>query len=102
MLRRRGEKIAREDILAHPTPGWLYLGPDERKHFPMTVARLFKSATDRTDVMEPLTYASVKSIMKGGLLIIGSEEVRSSVTQRQTWFCIPGPMDDTTVPGYVG
>lgn len=42
-------------------PGWLYLGSDKRKQFPMTVARLYRSQTDQSDLLEPLTYASVKA-----------------------------------------
>jgi hypothetical protein len=48
--------------------------------------------------VEPLVHPAVKAIKRGGMLILGEQEVRSSLTERQAWWCVPGPMDDTTVP----
>jgi hypothetical protein len=50
-------------------------------------------------VIEPMICATVKAIKNGGLLISGQQEVRSNVVHRQAWWCVPGLMDDTTVPG---
>lgn len=97
VLRHGGEKLDRETVRARPAEGWLYFGVDTRKVYPATVARLFRSAKAPIDVLEPITFAAVKSIDRGGILITGSEEVRSGVTHRQAWFCLPGWLDDLTI-----
>jgi hypothetical protein len=99
VLRRHGEKLPPDIVRSHPNAGWLYLGEDTRKFYPQVACRLFRDSKSEVDVIEPLICATVKTIKNGGLLISGQQEVRSNVTHRQAWWCIPGPMDDTTVPG---
>lgn len=99
LLRRPGEKLPADEVRAHPVCGWLYLGQDTRKVYPSVAARLFRSDRDQVDLLEPLVYASVKKIERGGILLVGKEEVRSSLTQAQAWFCVPGPLDDLTMAG---
>src|SRR5690349_9522105 len=79
-----------------PVEVWLYFGPDTRKVYPAECARLFRSARDPLDVIEPMVSAVVRKIERGGVLISGAEEVRSGVTNRQSWFCMPGWLDDLT------
>ena len=103
MLRHRGEKLDRATVRDRPVEGWLYLGPDSRKVYPTECARLFRSARDPLDVIEPLVSAVVRKIERRGILISGAEEVRSGVTIRQSSFCVPGWLDDLTngdaIPG---
>jgi len=96
VLRRAGEKLPVETVRAHPAAGWLYLGQDTRKFHPQIAARLFRDSKSEVDVIEPLIHPQVKAIKNGGLLIVGLHEVRSSVTVRQAWWVVPGPLDDMT------
>ena len=81
------------------TPGWLTLGPDPRVFFPRTVARLLSNATGGADVLEILLHAHVKFIKGGGLMVFGQESppVHNAPLVPQTWWCVPGTMDDLTV-----
>lgn len=96
VLRGDGAKLTREEVRARPAAGWLYFGQDTRKVYPSVSDRLFRSDRDQVDLLEPLLYASVKAIERGGILLVGKQEVRSSVTQPQAWFCLPGVLGDLT------
>lgn len=95
VLRYHGEKLDGEIVRSRPVQGWLYLGPDMRKQYPADCARLFPSDGVESDLIEPMVHPSVRT-KRGGLLVRGLEEVRSSVTRRQAWFCVPGLLDDVT------
>lgn len=99
VLRRAGEKLPVDQVRAHPNAGWLYLGEDTRKFYPQTACRLFRDRKSEVDLVEPLINPTVKAIKQGGLLIVGQQEVRSSVTTRQAWWCVPGLLDDATTSG---
>lgn len=101
VLRHRGEKLDQATVRSRPAEGWLYFGQDTRKVYPAECVRLFKSARDPLDVIEPMISARVRKIERGGILISGAEEVRSGVTNPQTWFCVPGWLDDLTTGGTI-
>ena len=100
VLRRNGHKLPIDVAKSRPTPGWLTLGPDPRVFYPRTVARLMASARGDTDLLEVLLHAHVRAIKGGGLLIHGQEAVPiyGAANVPQAWWCLPGTMDDTTVP----
>lgn len=98
VLRRTGGKLPVDVVRAHPHVGWLYLGRDTRKAFPQEACRLFRDGKTEVDVIEPLVHPSVKTIQRGGILIVGKQEVRSSVLDRQAWWVVPGPLDDLSAP----
>ena len=54
--------------------------------------RLFRDSKSEVDVIEPLVHPQVKAIKRGAMLILGAQEVRSSLTEQQAWWCVPGPM----------
>lgn len=97
-LRRLGEKLPPEIVRSRPAAGWLYWGEDTRKAYPQESARLFEKANTQVDVIDPLLFPVMKKIARGGMLINGQQEYRSSVSHRQTWWVLPGPLDDTTAP----
>lgn len=98
VLRRAGEKLPAEVVRTRPHVGWLYLGQDERKFFPQVTARLYRDSKTEVDVIDPLICAHVKAIKRGGILIAGQNEVRSSMVERQAWWAVPGPLDDLSAP----
>ncbi|RYH18380.1 MAG: hypothetical protein EON54_27475 [Alcaligenaceae bacterium] len=89
-------KLPLEEVHARPYSGWLYLGRDPRVTSPQEVVRLLRSERDQADVVEPMLHPLLRKIDRGGILLRGLEEVRSGVTQPQVWWCLPGPLDDTT------
>lgn len=97
-LRRAGQKLPQEIVRARPTAGWLYLGRDTRKVYPQEIARLFAKAGTESDLIEPLVFPVVKKIDRGGMLFTGLEEGKASVMDKQAWWVLPGPLDDTTAP----
>jgi hypothetical protein len=101
VLRQRGDKLDPATVRARPVEGWLYFGQDTRKVYPSECARLFKSERDPLDLIEPMVTAVVRKIERGGVLISGAEEVRSGVINRQSWYCVPGWLDDLTSMGTI-
>ncbi|RYF54288.1 MAG: hypothetical protein EOO27_24070 [Comamonadaceae bacterium] len=99
VLRRSGAKLSKEAERSNFFVGWLYLGRDTRRVEDEKVARLFRGHKEgATDMIEPLQHAKVKSIDRGGILITGQEPTREpNVTMPQTWWCVPGLLDDTTL-----
>jgi hypothetical protein len=93
------EKLPTDVVRSHPNAGWLYLGEDTREFYPQVACRLFRDSKTEVDVIEPLICATAKAIKNGGLLISGQQEVRSNVTRRQAWWCVPGPLDDMNHAG---
>lgn len=95
VLRRKGERLPVEEVRARPHVGWLTVDRDVRVYYPQEAARLFRSETDQVDLIEPMVHPRAR-IKKGCILLRGSEDVRSSVTNAQAWWCVPGPLDDRT------
>lgn len=98
VLRRGGEKLPSDVVKRRPHVGWLYFGDDSRKVHRQEALRLFQAQKVLIDVVEPLIYPRLQRIDKGGMLFVGNEEVRSSTTQKQAWWVLPGPLDDLASP----
>lgn len=98
VLRRSGEKLPPDVVKSRPYVGWLHWGQDSRKYYPQEAVRLFQRQGTEMDVVEPLAHPIMRKIDRGGMLITGTEEVRNSITQRQAWWVVPGPLDDLSSP----
>ena len=98
VLRQGGKRLPADVVKGRPYVGWLHFGQDARKAFPQEAISLVAPAKPDANVIEPMIHPRLKKIERGGMLFLGSEEVRSSVTQKQAWWVIPGPLDDTTSP----
>jgi hypothetical protein len=98
VLRRHGVKLPQEVVRSRPVPGWLSMRADTNQGLPTVTARLYRPENQLVDIVTPLINASVKSIERGGMMIVGDEEGHSGVADRQTWWCLPGPCDGMTMP----
>ncbi len=94
-LRSQGKKLPAEVARAKPVYG--YLTMERRDGWPVRYARLLKDLASPTELLPTLEYAHVGRI-RGGILLIGSQSKVFHEHIPQAWWCLPGPLDDLTVP----
>lgn len=97
LLRRWGEKLPPEEVRRDPRPGWLYFGQNE-KLCPEVDAILYTDPKRGKELLR-LRHASVRKIDGGGFLISGNDSQKALHWQLQTWWCVPGVLDDVTAAG---
>jgi len=97
VLRHAGEKLPIDVVKGRPHPGWLHLG-NSQKFFPQEALNLFETAKLDKRVCESLIYPTLKKLQRGGMLWLGSQELRSSEYRPQAWWVVPGLLDDTASP----
>lgn len=92
LLRRWGEKLPTEEVRRDPRPGWLYFGQNE-KQCPEVDAILYADERRSKELLR-LKFAQVRKIEGDGFLISGNDSQKALNWQLQTWWCVPGPLDD--------
>lgn len=97
LLRRWGEKLPPDVVRRDPRAGWLYFGQNEKLH-PEVDAILYSDERRGTELLR-LKHANVRKIDGGGFLISGNDSQKALKWQLQTWWCVPGVLDDLTAGG---
>lgn len=89
-LRRWGEKLPDEQVKALPQAGRLVYGlmPDSKQNW----ARFMDGARE-VDQLRTVTILKIEN----GILLSGWEQHPGRSPTRQTWYCLPGLMDDMTM-----
>jgi hypothetical protein len=92
-LRRFGERLPDEEVKARCVQGRLLFG---------LIPGTSQNWAQRLDIKTGVQQAQLRTVkilkIDGGILIGGWEEHPGRAPTRQTWWCVPGLMDDTTVP----
>lgn len=89
-LRRWGEKLPDDEVKARPQAGRLVFGkiPGTSQNW----ARLMDGGRE-LDQLRTVTILQID----GGVLLSGWEQHPGRGPTRQTWYCLPGLMDDMTM-----
>ena len=92
-LRQRGAKLPPEEERTRPHPGYLIF--DKRGGTPVHDAKLYDKKGGKELLV--LEYAHLVRVDEG-MMLYGFVPAGYQQRDRQTWWVLPGPMDDLTVP----
>jgi hypothetical protein len=91
-LRSRGEKLPPERVKERPEIGRLVFARPSSGE-PTMRAHLFDAKGTERDRLISVTIVRIDR----GVLIAGWEPT-GAAPMRQTWWCVPGPLDEMTAP----
>ena len=92
-LRRFGERLPDEEVKQRPVEGMLLVEKQGNR-----VTTWARRLDPKTRVPQDELQSAEILKVDGGVLVAGWEEHPGRAPTRQTWWCVPGHLDDLTAP----